>query len=124
MKYCIHCSTYKDKFSPDKRNSDGLQAKCNDCANLERRKKYKEDLQYREKCKQRQKKYIDYAKQRAKRHSENLSDTYIIAELKRHTSLNTNDIRKYPELIELKRLLLKQYRLLRNGNKKHTRFTK
>jgi len=40
-----------------------------------------------------------------------ISDTYVIAELKRGTTLTTKDIRKFPELIEAKRQTIKNKRL-------------
>lgn len=105
MKICVcgNIVTLKDK-----RNKDGYQAKCNECYNENRRLKYKQNpLKHRE----RQKKYNNYALEKAKKHIEKISDTYVIAELKRGTDLTTNDIRKHPELIELKRQIIKNKRL-------------
>ena len=108
MKTCFTCGNFKSDFCKDKRNKDGLQATCNDCKNKKRRLKYSENPQkYREK----QKKYNDYALKKAKRHIFEISDTYVIAELKRGTTLTTKDIRKFPELIEAKRQTIKNKRL-------------
>lgn len=110
MKNCYTCRELKNDFGKDKRNKDGLQATCNDCKNKARRLKYSENpLKYRE----RQKKYNNYALQKAKKHIFDISDTYVIAELKRGTTLTTKDIRKFPELIELKRQTIKNKRLCR-----------
>jgi hypothetical protein len=92
----------------DKRNKDGLQKRCNECTNELRRKKYKLNPQ---KHKDRQKKYNDYSLEKAKRNTKNLTDTYIISELKRGTNLTAKDIRKHPELIEAKRQIIKIKRL-------------
>jgi hypothetical protein len=102
------CKCSKEVTAKDKRNKDGLQKHCNDCLNQKRRLKYIENPI---KHKQRQKKYNDYALAKAKKHIQEISDTYVIAELKRGTNLNTNDIRQFPELIETKRQIIKNKRL-------------
>lgn len=94
----------------DKRNKDGFQNKCNDCLNEKRRERYSFNP---EKYKKRQKKYNSYALKKAKKHIKEISDTYVISELKRGTSLTTEDIRKFPELIEVKRQIIKNKRLCR-----------
>jgi hypothetical protein len=94
----------------DKRNKDGLQNKCNNCLNQVRREKYKLNPC---KHKERQKKYNKYALQKSKKHIKEISDTYVIAELKRGTTLNTEDIKKFPDLIETKRQIIKNKRLCR-----------
>ena len=48
----------------------------------------------------------------AKRLRDSLSDSYIISLLQKGTSLKALDIRKYPELIECKRIQVKIYRFL------------
>lgn len=102
------CECGKIVTLKDKRAKDGFQKKCNNCYNEKRRLKYKLDpvpfLEY-------QKKYNVYALEKAKKHIREISDTYVIAELKRGTNLKTVDIRKYPELIELKRQIIKNKRL-------------
>lgn len=105
MKTCKKCKEEKsiDLFSPDKRNKDGKQSTCRLCCNLIRKEKYKNDNNYRIKQKEHQKKYSVKANERAKLHIKNLSDFYVIKELKRGTDLTTEDVKKYPELIELKR---------------------
>ena len=107
MKQCICGNEITLK---DKRNKDGLQNKCNDCFNEKRRERYSLNP---DKYKQRQKKYNSYALQKAKKHIKEISDTYVIAELKRGTSLTTKEIRKFPELIETKRQIIKNKRLCR-----------
>jgi acetyl-CoA carboxylase beta subunit len=102
------CKCGKLITAKDKRNKDGLQAKCNDCYNEKRRLVYKDNP---DKFKERQKKYNDYALTKAKKHIETISDTYVIAELKRGTNLTTPEIRNYPELIEAKRQIIKNKRL-------------
>lgn len=42
-----------------------------------------------------------------------LSDSYIISLLRKGTSLKAFDIRKYPELIECKRIQVRIYRLIK-----------
>ena len=108
MKTCFTCGNLKSDFCKDKRNKDGLQATCNECKNKNRRLKYSEIPQ---KYRERQKKYNDYALKKAKKHIFEISDTYVIAELKRGTTLITKDIRKFPELIEAKRQTIKNKRL-------------
>lgn len=112
-----NCKCGNEITLKDKRNKDGFQSKCNSCLNEIRRFRYKENpKQYRD----RQKKYKDYANQKAKRHINTISDTYVISELKRGTNLTSLDIRKHPELIEAKRQLIKNYRLcktLKNSEK-------
>jgi hypothetical protein len=104
------CKCGNEITAKDKRNKDGLQAKCNSCYNELRRLRYKSNPnKYRE----RQKKYNGYALEKAKKHIEIISDTYVIAELKRGTNLTTKEVRKYPELIEAKRQIIKNKRLCR-----------
>ena len=50
---------------------------------------------------------------RAKLSRDSLSDSYIISLLQKGNSLKVLDIRKYPELIECKRIQVKIYRLIR-----------
>jgi hypothetical protein len=118
-KLCNKCNLPKDYsfFGKDERNKDGYQATCNDCINKRRREKY---LLNPEKHRERQKKYNQYALEKAKKHIEVISDTYVIAELKRGTELTTKDIREFPELIEAKRQIIKNKRLckiLKNSEK-------
>lgn len=104
------CECGKEVTLKDKRNKDGLQKDCNSCINERRKLKYKENPF---KIRERQKKYNGSALKRQKEHIKNISDIYVIAELKRGTNLNTKDIRKYPELIEAKRQIIKNKRLCR-----------
>lgn len=110
MKQCYRCGDNKEEscFGKDSRNKDGLQATCNSCVNKRRQELYKQNSQ---KYRERQKKYNDYALEKAKKHIREVSDTYVIAELKRGTTLTAEDIRKIPELIELKRQVIKSKRL-------------
>ena len=108
MKTCKTCKLPKEDFGKDKRNKDGLQAECNECINKRRRERYAKNP---EKYKEQQKKYNKYALEKAKKHIKEISDTYVIAELKRGTTLTTKDIREFPELIELKRQTIKNKRL-------------
>lgn len=108
MKICKTCKEPNKKFLKDKRVFDGLQRECTDCANKRRRNKY---LENPTKYKERQKKYNKYALEKAKKNIFNISDTYVIAELKRGTTLTAKDIRKFPELIEAKRQTIKNKRL-------------
>ena len=109
MKTCKKCNTPKEPifFPKDKRYKDGHFTTCSVCVNSRRRDRYSKDETHRDKLKQRQKKYHEYANKNAKKHIDNLSDFYIIKELKRGTNLTTEDIKKVPELIELKRTLIK-----------------
>lgn len=115
FKKCNKCNQDKSisEFGKDSRNKDGLQGRCKKCQNERRRERYATDPVHRVKTKERQKKYNSYALTKAKRHVSEISDTYVIAELKRGTSLSTEDIRKYPELIEAKRQVIKNKRLRR-----------
>jgi len=102
------CNCGNEITLKDKRNKDGFQKNCNDCTNKKRRLNYSlNPKKYRD----RQKKYNNYALDKAKKHTKEISDTYVIAELKRGTTLTTKDIRKFPELIETKRQIIKNKRL-------------
>lgn len=104
------CECGNQVTAKDKRNKDGLQKKCNECYNEIRKLKYdKNPHKYREY----QKRYNSKSLERMKKHIREISDTYVIAELKRGTSLVADDIRKFPELIELKRQIIKNKRLCR-----------
>jgi len=102
------CNCGKQVTAKDKRNKDGLQKKCNICYNGIRNKRYKENPNP---IKQRQKKYNNYQAKKQKEHARLITDTYVIAELKRGTTLTTKDIIKFPELIETKRQIIKNKRL-------------
>jgi len=104
------CECGKEVTAKDKRNKDGLQKKCNDCYNKKRRLNYSLNP---EKTRKRQKKYNNYALEKAKKNSKEISDVYVIAELKRGTNLVNKDIRQFPELIEAKRQLILNKRLCR-----------
>ena len=108
MEFKKLCKCGNEVTLKDKRNKDGLQKWCNECVNEKRKEKYKENPKpFRD----RQKKYNKYALQKAKKHIQEISDVYVIAELKRGTTLNTKDIKKFPELIETKRQIIKNKRL-------------
>lgn len=115
LKKCNHCLDNKniEDFGNDKRNKDGKQGRCYDCCNSIRKLKYSNDINYREKQKLRQKKYKKYANENAKKHIRLLSDFYIVKELKRGTSLTSNDLIMHRELIEAKRQIIKNKRLCR-----------
>lgn len=100
-------------FYSDSRNKDGLQGSCKNCQNLKRNERYLTDQDYAAKVKDNQKKYKEKASERAKKHIQNLSDFYIIKELKRGTQLTTEDIKKHPQLIAAKRELIRLKRLCR-----------
>ena len=117
MKICNCCHLPDKEYTSDKRNKGGLQGICNDCKNSKRRLKYFENP---EPLKEKQKRYNGYALEKGKKHIETLSDTYIIAELKRGTELTTVDIRKHPELIQLKRQIILNKRLIKNEKRKGT----
>lgn len=117
MKVCNKCKIPKDldDFSPDKRAKDGKQATCKYCSNLFRRNRYKTDENYKTTCKKRQKKYLKYANKKAKKHIQDVSDFYVIAELKRGTDLTTEEIKKFPHLIEAKRQVILNKRLCKTS---------
>lgn len=117
MKICNTCNKKKHprEYTKDKRNKDGLQGCCNVCKNLKRSIRYSSDINYRKKVKESQKKYSEKARERANKHVQELSDFYIIASLKRHTDLTTEDIKKHPNLIALKKQVLKNKRLCRKS---------
>lgn len=96
-----------DAFGPDKRAKDGLQSRCRDCQNKIRRERYANNIEYRSREKERQKKYNKYHLLRALSDVANFSDTYVIAALKRGTSLTTKEIREHPDLIESQRVIMK-----------------
>ena len=114
-KICKRCLNDKSiqLFGNDKRNKDGKQSRCYDCCNEVRRIEYRNNEGYRKKQKTRQKKYNNYANNNAKKHIKNLTDFYIIKELKRGTDLTTEDVKNHPELIETKRQIIKNKRLCR-----------
>jgi hypothetical protein len=114
-KICNKCLNNKSlsEFGNDKRNKDGKQGRCYSCCNDVRNMKYLKCNHYRDKERKRQKKYSKSSLERAKKHIKNLSDFYIIKELKRGTNLKTEDIKKYPEMIETKRQIIKNKRLCR-----------
>lgn len=116
MKVCSQCKNEKplSDFPRDFRNKDGYQGRCRECYNLNRKERYHSDSDYRERVNRRHRKYNDKALSRAKKGIEEISDTYVIAELKRGTSLTTSDIRKHPQLIQLKRQTIKNKRLCRS----------
>lgn len=100
-------------FGNDKRNNDGKQGRCYKCCNEVRSLRYLNNKYYRDKQRERQKKYSNYANKNAKEHIKKISDFYVIKELKRGTNLTTEDVKKHPELIETKRQLIKNKRLCR-----------
>jgi len=102
------CKCGNEVTLKDNRNKDGLQKWCNSCVNERRSLRYKENPF---KIRERQKKYNSSALERQKKHIKEISDTYVIAELKRGTNLNSKEIREYPELIEAKRQIIKNKRL-------------
>jgi hypothetical protein len=109
MKICKNCGL-TGVFGKDKRAPDGYQRVCNDCTNIRRKELYKLNP---EKFRTYQEKYNKKSLIRMKKHCQDISDTYVISELKRGTNLNSNDIRKFPELIETKRQIIKNKRLCR-----------
>ncbi|QIG62331.1 hypothetical protein [Tenacibaculum phage JQ] len=115
MKICNYCKEEKENkyFGKDKRNKDGLQGTCRKCCNEKRTERYKNNEAYRNKCKQRIKKYNKKANERAKKHVEQLTDFYLIASLKRGTNLTTEDIKQHPELIQAKKQIILNQRLCR-----------
>lgn len=81
--------------------------------NAEKRKGYSNKY-YRnnsEKCKENNKKYRQNNTEKCKGYRINLVDHYIIGLLTVNTNINKDVIRQYPELIELKRLIIKNQRL-------------
>lgn len=104
------CNCGKEVTAKDTRLKSGFAKWCNDCLNEKRRLKYSLNPN---KYKERQKKYNDYALEKAKKNIKEISDVYVIAELKRGTDLTSKDIRKFPELIETKRQLILNKRLCR-----------
>lgn len=110
MKVCNTCGLPGKKFGPDKRNKDGLQGRCNDCRSASRKGKHKYYPEIQK----------PYALKRALKEIREISDNYVIAELKRGTGLTSDHIKKYPELIEAKRQIIKNKRLLKNEQRKRT----
>jgi len=52
-------------------------------------------------------------KEKAKQSRDSLSDSYVINLLTKGTKLKASDIRKHPELIDCKRILIKTKRLIK-----------
>tara|TARA_R110002051_G_C8769409_1_gene503357 strand:+ start:28934 stop:29302 length:369 start_codon:yes stop_codon:yes gene_type:complete len=113
MKECNSCKKIKGSecYGKDKRNKNGIQGICNYCKNEKRALRYLLDIDYKNKQKENQKKYAIKARERANKHVKELSEFYIIASLKRHTDLTTEDIKKFPKLIECKKQILINKRL-------------
>lgn len=112
-KRCNRCkqSLPATAFGKDNRTKkDGLQGQCRYCQNEVRRIRYAKDPSYNKRMRERQRKYNANANKRQRANIENFSDTYVIAALKRGTTLDTKDIRKYPELIETQRLIMQSRR--------------
>ena len=57
---------------------------------------------------------LELKKSKEKVLRDSLDDTYIIKMLKRGTVLKTSDIKRHPELIDCKRILIKIDRLLKS----------
>ncbi len=109
MKICTDCGLPKEHFPKDKRNKDGLQGRCTECRSKRRKGTHKHNP-----------KNNAYQLRKQLRHIEQLSDVYVIAELKRGTQLTTKDIRKHPELIELKRQVLINKRKIKDEKRQRT----
>jgi len=112
MKTCNNkeCKSNVPRFSPDKRNKDGLQGICNDCKNEKRKGKHKYNPTLQ----------LNYARKKGLENARLITDVYVIAELKRGTSLTSFDIRKHPELIEAKRQVLINKRKIKDEKRKRT----
>jgi len=109
LKQCNHCTKNRklSSFSPDKRNKDGLQGICNYCRSEKRKGTHKHNP-----------KNNAYHLQKQLQHIAQVSEVYVIAELKRGTNLTTEDIRKYPNLIETKRKIIINKRAIKNEKRK------
>lgn len=117
MIICKRCKDPKEKkyFPKDDKNKQGVSATCKPCKNEIRRLRYKNDTTYRNKQKDRQKRYNKDSLKRVSKGIKELSDVYIIASLKRGTDLTTKDIREVPELIKAKRQIIKNIRKCRQS---------
>mgnify|MGYP003652087023 CR=1 FL=1 len=108
---------YKKKWrkeNPDKVRQENLNAK-------PRTDKWRKENKYTLKIKKREYrlKNIDYIKKNkpieARKARKELQDCYVIGRITRDSNLKASDIRKHPELIEAKRIIIKTKRLWRTS---------
>lgn len=108
---------YKKKWrkeNPEKVKEENLRAKPR---TDEWRKENKKTL--KEKKAKYRLKNIEYIKSKKpdeeKKAREELQDNYVISQITKRSNLTSKDVRKYPELIEIKRLIIKTKRLCRTS---------
>ena len=117
-KICSDCKEDKpiENFPYKTYRKDGSKnrkACCRECLSKQRKEWNKNNPE-------RQKKNNKKIRMRCKSYSADLADTYIISMLVSRSSLLTKDIRKYPELIEARRQIIKISRL--NKQKKDEQY--
>ncbi len=117
MIVCKKCKVSKEKkeFTKDKNHIHGIRYSCKECRNKKSRTRYAADSEFRDKVLKRCKQDNDKMLVRALRNTKELSDSYVIASLRRGTSLTSKDIRKHPELIKAKRQIIKNIRKCRES---------
>jgi hypothetical protein len=89
---------------------------CKDCRNEYNRLQYaknkeKRKVQNIESRKLHSKKYKETSNIRMKKYTKNLTDDYLVNLIYRGTNLKSSEIKQLPELIEIKRLIIKTKRL-------------
>lgn len=101
-KFCKKCNQLKDTscFRKRKHRNNHYSSPCKNCIS-------KQDSIYKKR------KRVNEA-ERERNETENLTDKYVIKLLREVSGLTSKEIRKYPELIEAKRLTLKIKRLCEN----------
>lgn len=96
-------------FGPDVRNKDGHGGICKYCRSSSRKGTHKHNP-----------KNNAYQLRKQLQHIAQVSDVYVIAELKRGTNLTAKDIRRYPNLIEAKRQVIINKRAIKDEKRKRT----
>lgn len=114
-KVCIKCEVEKDvnDFFRDRRLKDGRFGRCKECS--------KEWVA----CIEVKARRVEQASASLQRSKEILTDNYVVRQICHHNSLTPDDVRKYPELIKAKKVLMLTNRIIKNekANKKYKKPT-
>jgi len=127
--YCNQCKNKMTKdwfiknhgYKKEWRKQNPLKAKQENLKAKPRTDKWRKDNKQELKIKKAKYrlKNIEYIKSKKpaeeKKARKELQDNYVISQLTKRSKLTSKDVRKYPELIEAKRLILKTKRLCRTS---------